>query len=67
MNTKYLTPQSFITTSDFNRLAKIMFDARIKEAARWFVNDSHVNNAFDIAGKNREKIKKSANAWFKII
>lgn len=38
-----------------------MFDARIKEAARLFVNKSHVNNAFDIADKNREKIKKSAN------
>ena len=65
MNTKYLIPQSFITTSDFNRLAKRMFDARIKEAARLFVNKSHVNNAFDIADKNREKIKKSANVWFK--
>lgn len=54
MNTKYLIPQSFITTSDFNRLAKRMSDARIKEAARLFVNKSHVNNAFDIADKNRE-------------
>ena len=61
MKTKYLTSQGFITTSEFNRLAKKMFDARIKEAAKIFASKSHVDNDFYIAEKNREEIKKTSN------
>ena len=48
-----------ITTPEFNRLMKIRFDARKKEAAKRLASYSQVNNAFDIANKNGEKIKKT--------
>ena len=49
----------FITTPEFDRLSKIRFDARMKEAAKDLAIYSQVNNALDIAGKNGEKIKKT--------
>ena len=47
----------FITTPQFNRLVKIRFDARMKEAAKNLASYSQVNNALDIAEKNGENIK----------
>ena len=49
---------SFIYTSEFKRLTKISFDVRIKEIAKSFASESQVDNALEIADKNREKIKK---------
>ena len=48
----------FITTSEFNRPAKISFDARIIEEAKSLASKSQVDGALDIGDKNREKIKK---------
>ena len=47
------------TSPEFNRLTKISFDVRIKETTKSLVSKSQVDNALDIADKNREKKKKS--------
>ena len=48
------------TTSEFKRLAKIRFDARVKQEGKSLASKSQVDNALDKADKNREKIK---NLW----
>ena len=55
---KELDIAGFITTSVFNRLSKISFDSRIKEAAKSVARKSQLDNALDIADKSREKIRK---------
>ena len=49
---------SFITTPEYNRLTRISFEARINEAAKILASKSQVDNALNIADKNREKIEK---------
>ena len=39
----------FLTTSEFNRLIKINFDTRMKEAAKNLASKSEVDAALDIA------------------
>ena len=59
LKTKYLIFEiGFITTPKLNRLTKTSLDTRTQEAAKCLVSKSQVDNALDIAGKNREKIKK---------
>ena len=40
---------SFFTITEFNRLTKISFDARMKKVAKSLPSKSQVNNALDIA------------------
>ena len=49
---------SFITTSGFNISTKVSFHVEMKEAAKSLVNKSQVDDALDIADKNREKLIK---------
>ena len=39
----------FITTPKFNRLIKVSFDARMKEAVKILARKSQVDNSFDIS------------------
>ena len=55
---KKLDTTSYITTSEFNRLTKISLNARIIEIAKSFASKNHVDNALNMADKNREKIEK---------
>ena len=49
---------TLITTPEISRLTKILFDARIKVAAKLFASRSHADNVLDIADKKREKNTK---------
>ena len=67
LNTKHIQIENKIPDTkgsfrspEFNRLTKISFDARIKEATKSLVSKSQVDNALDIADKNREKVKKNS-------
>ena len=55
---KIIDVTSFICITEFNRLTKKGFDARIKAATKSLVCESEVDTALDIADKNREEIKK---------
>ena len=48
----------FIGITECNKLTKIGFDARIKEATKSLKSKSQVDTALDIADKNRETIYK---------
>ena len=48
---------SFITIPEFNKLSKVSFDSRIKEAVKILASKSHVDKALDIANENGEKMK----------
>ena len=52
LKTKFLIPQVL-----FNKLTKISFDARMKEAVKSLASKSQINNALDITDKKRGKIK----------
>ena len=57
---KILNTTGFIVTPEFNRLSKISFDARIKEAVKILASKSQTNDALDIASRQeREKTKKT--------
>ena len=45
----------FITTPEFNRLTKISFDARMKEAAKTLASKSQIDNSFDISDENEKR------------
>ena len=51
----------FIATSEFNRLTKIRFDVRMKEATKSLASKARVTIALDIAGRNRQNIQKTLN------
>ena len=55
---KIIDITSFICITEFNRLTKKGFDARIKAATKSLARESEVDTALDIADKNREEIKK---------
>ena len=48
---------SFITTQEFNRLTKIRFDAKMKEAAKILASKSKVDHALD----KKIKIERKKN------
>ena len=48
---------SFITTQEFNRLTKISFDAKMKEAAKILASKSKVDHALD----KKIKIERKKN------
>ena len=64
LNTKVIETEkipdttSFITAPEFNRLAKISFNARIKKAVKNLVSKTQEDNTLNITDKNREKVKK---------
>ena len=51
----------FITTLEFNRLEKLVFDARIKEVTKSLASKSQLDAALDTSDKNR-KNEKTSNA-----
>ena len=53
----------FITTPEFNRITKIIFDARMKQEAKSLTRKSQVDTARDIADKNREKNRKASTIF----
>ena len=57
IETKIPDTTGFITTPEFNRLAKINFDARTKQAAKSLASKIQADNALGLADKNREKNK----------
>ena len=56
IETKIPDTTGFITTPEFNRLAKINFDARTKQAAKSLASKIQAD-ALGLADKNREKNK----------
>ena len=56
--TEYEIPNTarLFSALEFNRLAKIGLDSKIKEAKKNLVGKSKVDTAFDIADENKEKI-----------
>ena len=64
LNTKVIETEkmpdttSFMTTPEFNRLAKISFNARIKKAVKNLVSKTQEDNTLNITDENREKVKK---------
>ena len=52
INSKIPDSTGFITTPEFNRLAKISFDARTKEVAKNLASKVQVDNTLDRADKN---------------
>ena len=52
---KTLDTTNVITTPEFNRLTKISFDSKMREAAKSFANKSQFGNSLDIADCNRKK------------
>ena len=51
----------FTTTPGFNRLKKIIFDAKMKEAVKYLPSKSQVDNDVDVGDENRKHLKKSLN------
>lgn len=51
-----LNTARFFSTLEFNRLAKISFDSKIKEAKENLIGKSKLDTALDIADENKEKI-----------
>ena len=49
-----------IETHEFNRLTEINFNARMVEAS-----EKLATNGLGSGNKNREKIRKSSNVWYK--
>ena len=47
----------FVNAQKFNRLTKISFDEKVKEASKSVASKSKVDNALDLGDKNREKYK----------
>ena len=48
----------FITSPEFNKIKKIFFDARMKEAAESLLSKIQVDTVLDLADKSREKWNK---------
>ena len=63
LNTKATETENKISDTtgfiDFNRLAKISFDAKLKKYEKSLASKSPGHTALDIAYKSREKIKKT--------
>ena len=55
IKTKVPGTTGFITTHEFNRVRKITFDAKMKEATKSLASQSKTDNALDKADKNRKK------------
>ena len=49
-----------ISTPEFNRLTKMSFDVKMRGAVKNLANKSQIDNAIDIADKNRGKIFKKS-------
>ena len=47
----------FFNTQEFNRLIKIRFDVRMKEAVKSLASKSQVNDALDLGDQNRKKLQ----------
>ena len=48
----------FINSQELDRLTKISFDARVKEAEKSLASKTVVENTLDLGDKNRQKIEK---------
>ena len=48
----------FNTTPEFNKLTKTPFDWRMKKSSKTTCKENQVDNALDIADKNREDMKR---------
>ena len=59
---RHLIPVNLLwPIQDFNRLAKINFNARMLDASKNLATKIQLENPFDLGDKNREKIKKLQN------
>ena len=58
IETKIPDTAGFITTPEFKRLAKISFNAIMKEEVKSIANKTQVDTALDIADNNKEKVRR---------
>ena len=58
---KIIDTTGLISTPQFNRLSKILFNTRIKEEIKILPSKSQLDAVLDIADKNEEK---NSNVWF---
>ena len=58
IETKIPDTAGFITTSEFKRLAKMSFNAIMKEEVKSIANKTQVDTALDIVDNNKEKVRR---------